>query len=253
MKQTIINIKKVGFFFVLIPLLLACNKENNLTKAVSIEIAGYNIGNSELEVSVDELVYDKFRTPANKRLDFARIYTYPATKNGALLKIKDIVPGKEVFQQQLQLGTGEIDRFFPFVIINGSPLEIKSPEADPSTNKMAFYIYYPQSDDAVDIFLKNDAGQIYYIAKNIQSAMWVYTDYLTPEVFKDSSKNYTLYFTKTGTTDHWAFRDSEQISKSPAGGSLFFPTFGEKGLTRTYFITPGSNQLDVVSLFKRPN
>lgn len=247
------NIKKPVFFILLLSALAACNKEEAVTKAVSIYITGYNVGNSELEVSIDELAYDKFRTPANALLNFRKVYTYPSGKSGASLKIKDIASGMEVFQQAVQLNNGQIELFFPFVIINGHALEIKPAVADPATNKLAFYIHYPQSSDAIDIFLKNDAGQISYVAKNVQPSGWVYADYyLTADEFKDPSKDYTLYFTKAGTTDHWAFRDSEQISKSSAGGTVLLPTFGEKGLVRTYFITPGSNLLDVVSLFRRP-
>jgi hypothetical protein len=117
---------------------------------------------------------------------------------------------------------------------------------------LAFYIHYPQSSDAIDIFLKNDAGEISYLAKNVLPSTWAYADYLTPSEFKDPTMSYTLYFAKTGTTDLWAFMDSEQLSKSPIG-TLVLPKFAEQGLTRTYFVTPGTNQLDVVSLFKRLN
>lgn len=236
----------------LLPGLVACNKEDGLNKAVSVRISGYNIGNSELEVSIDEVTYDKFRTPANQRLEFAKVYTYPSGKSQASLKIKDIASGKQVYQQQLQLNNRQLEMFFPFIFMNGSPLEIKPPVADPSTNKLAFYIHYPQSSDAIDIFLKNDAGQISYLAKNVQPSMWTYVDYLTASEFKDPTKDYTLYFTKTGTTDLWAFMDSEQFSKSPIG-TLALPQFMEKSLSRTYFVTPGTNQLDVVSLFNRLN
>jgi len=247
-----IKIKKLGFFFILLTALLACNKEQDVTKAISINIKGYNIGNSELEVAVDDVTYDKFRIPANQQVNFAKIYTYPSNKSQASLRIKDITPAKEVFQQQLQLNKGEIDRFFPFVIINGTPLEIKPPVADPSTNKVAFYIHYPQSSDAIDIFLKNNAGQIAYVAKNVKPSTWVYTDYLTDEAFKDLRSSDMLYFTKTGTTTTWAFRDSEQISKSPIG-TLLLPNFAEKGKVCSYFITPSTNQLDMVRLFKGSN
>ena len=99
----------------LLPGLLACNKEDGLNKAVSVRISGYNIGNSELEVSIDEVTYDKFRTPANQRLEFAKVYTYPSGKGQASLKIKDIASGKQVYQQQLQLNNGQLEMFFPFI------------------------------------------------------------------------------------------------------------------------------------------
>jgi len=229
--------------------LASCNKEEIKTKAVSIQIRGYNIGNSELEVSLDAVVYDKFKTAPDKVLNFAKVFTYPSNQGQALLKIKDVISGKEVYQNQLSLNTPELERFFPFVFINGSPLEIKAPAADPSTNKMAFYIYYPQSDDAIDIFMKNKAGQTVYIAKNVKPATWSYADYVTTEGFKDNNEDFTWYFVKTGTTDQWAFNDSEGMSR--AGTSLLYiPKKEEKGRVQTYFVTPASNQLDAISLFK---
>lgn len=251
MKQ-IINIKKQGVFVVLFMLtvLTACNDKNELTKAVSIKIAGYNIGNSELEVSIDEVAYDKSRIQANHLLNFAKVYTYPSGKSQASLKIKDVTSGKEVYQEQLDLSKVELERFFSFVLIDGVPLQVKPQASDPSTNKVAFYIHYPQSSDAVDVFLKSDEGKMAYIAKNVQPSTWAYMNYVTPEEIKDATKNYTLYFTKAGTTDQWAFNDSEYMSRTPIG-TLALPKFGEKGLVCSYFVTPGANQLDAVRLLKK--
>jgi hypothetical protein len=251
MKQMINTIKKLVFFTAIGVLLGACNKDEITTRAVSIQINGYNVGNSELQVTIDTVVYDKFKTAPNKLVNFRNVYTYPSSKGQALLKIKDLVSGKEVYQQSLELNTKELERFLPFVFINGSALEIKPPAADPSTNKMAFYIYYPQSSDGIDVFLKNDAGQIGYIAKNVQPATWVYTNYVATKEFADPNKH-TLYFTKTGTIDNWAFDDSEQMSKTPTG-TLLLPNMSEKGRVCSYFITPGSNQLEAVRLFKGAN
>lgn len=239
------NMKKIVFFFLLLPF-LACNKEKEVTKAVSIQIKGYNIGNSELEVTIDSAVYDKFKTLANKQIDFAKVFTYPSLRNEATLKIRDVVAGKEVYRQQIKLNTSELNRFYSFIYLNGSPLEIKPPASDPSTNKMAFYLHYPQSDDAIDVFLKNQAGKTAYIAKNIKPNQWAYADYVAAEDLKDA----TIYFTKAGTTDQWAFNSSEQFSKSPIG-TMQLPKLGEKGLSCSYFATPSTNQLDVVRLFNR--
>ena len=252
MKKMMKRIKRPGFFFLLLTALTACNKEGAFTKAIAINIKGYNIGNSALEVAIDEVTYDKFMLPANQQVNFAKVYTYPSNKSQALLRIKDITPAKEVFQQKLQLNNGELELFFPFVMINGTPLEIKPPAADLSTNKVAFYVHYPQSSDAIDIFLKDDAGQIAYIAKNVLPSTWVYTNYLTDKAFTKSIDTYTLYFTKTGTTSTWAFMDSEGFSKCPTA-TLFLPNFGQKGQVCSYFITPSTNQLDAVRLFKGPN
>ncbi|AOM77833.1 hypothetical protein BFS30_12010 [Pedobacter steynii] len=249
MKQIIINMKRLMLLAIATAGLVSCNKEEIKTKAVSIQIRGYNIGNSELEISLDALVYDKFKTEPDKQLNFSKVYTYPSTQGQASLKIKDVISGKEVYQNQLSLNTPDLERFFPFVFINGNPLEIKAPAADPSTNKMAFYIYYPQSNDAIDIFMRNEAGETVYIAKNVKPATWTYADYVTTEGFKDTNKDYTWYFVKAGTTDQWAFNDSEWMSQ--AGTSLLYiPKQGETGRVQTYFVTPAGNQLDAISLFK---
>lgn len=245
-----LNIKLLGLLVPLI-MFISCSKDEEQMKAVSIEVWGYNVGDAELEASVDTTIYRNFITLPNKPVTFSKVYTFPSAKKEASLKIKDKTSGKEVFQQQLSLGTSELEMFFPFVLINGNVLEIKPPAADPATNKMGFYIHYPQSNDALDIFLQNEAGQRVYIAQNVKPGAWVYTSYLPQEGFKDENKSYDLYFTKAGTTDGWYFEDSE--FKSRIGeSSLFFPKLDEKGLVRTYFVTPGVAQLEVMRLFKRP-
>lgn len=249
MRQIIMNIRKVLFFAMLLLGLVSCNKEKEFTRAIDIQIRGYNIGNAELEVSIDEVAYDKFKIQPNRLVDFGKVHTYPSHQNQALLKVKDIISGKEVLHQQLSLNNNELEMFFPLVLINGSLLEIKPPASDPSTNRMAFYIYYPESNDTIDIFLKDKDGKISYLAKNVQPSKWGYVDYLTAKEFDDPQNTLWLYFTKAGTTDQWAFKDSEQMSKSPVG-TLLLPAFAEKGRVCTYFVTPGSNQLDVVRLFK---
>jgi len=246
------NMKRLALFIVLVIALSACNKDELTTRAVSIQVKGYNIGNSELEITIDTVVYDKFKTASNSLLNFGKVYTYPSGKGAALLKIKDVTTGKEVYQNQLELNAGGLERFFPFVFINGAALEIKAPAADPSTNKMAFYIYYPQSNDAMDIYMKNEKEEIVYIAKNVVSGTWGYSAYVTTTGFTDANTNYYWYFVKAGTTDQWAFSDSESMSKF-SSGTLSIPKKGEKGRVQTYFVTPGSNQLDVVNLFKSLN
>lgn len=230
----------------------ACSKEDEQqTKAVNVEVWGYNVGDAELEASVDTTVYRNFTTLPNKPVIFSKIYTFPSTKREASLKIKDKTTGKEVFQQQLNLGGSERELFFPFVFINGNELKIEAAAADPVTNKLGFYIHYPESNDALDIFLKNEAGQIVYIAQNVKPGTWIYASYLPQEGFKDKNKPYNLYFTKTGTMDSWYFEDSEMISRI-GESSLLFPKGEEKGLVRTYFVTPEVLQLQVMRLFARP-
>ncbi|MNJ98980.1 hypothetical protein D3C87_167510 [compost metagenome] len=246
------NIKRLALFTALVMALSACNKDELSTRAVSVQVRGYNIGNSELELTIDTVVYDKFKTAPNTLLNFGKVYTYSSIKEQALLKIKDVTTGKEVYQSQLELNAGGLEQFFPFVYINGAALEIKAPAADPSTNKMAFYIYYPQSNDPMDIYMKNENGDIVYIAKNVVPGTWGYSDYVTTMGFTSAEDNYDWFFVKAGTTNQWAFNDSEWMSQFSTG-TLFIPKKGEKGRVQTYFVTPASNQLDVVSLFKGVN
>lgn len=230
---------------------ISCNKEDEPTRAVNVEVWGYNIGDAELETSIDTTVYRNFTTLPNKPLTFSKIYTFHASKKEGALKIKDKTSGKDVFQQQLNLSSGNFELFFPFVYINGNELKLEIPAADSSTNKLSFYIHYPKSSDGLDIFLQNETGQIAYIAKNVKPGTWIHTDYIPGKDFQDKNKPYILYFTKTGTIDSWYFEDSESISKVGEPG-LLFPKNAEKGLVRTYFVTPGNLQLDVIRLFKRP-
>ncbi|MFA4869969.1 MAG: hypothetical protein WC623_17355 [Pedobacter sp.] len=246
------NIKRLALFTALVMALSACNKDELSTRAVSVQVRGYNIGNSELEIAIDTVVYDKFKTGPNTLLNFGKVYTYSSSKEQALLKIKDATTGKEVYQSQLELNAGGLEQFFPFVYINGATLEIKAPAADPSTNKMAFYIYYPQSNDPMDIYMKNKNGDIVYIAKNVVPGTWGYSDYVTTTGFTSAEDNYDWFFVKAGTTNQWAFNDSEWMSQFSTG-TLFIPKKSEKGRVQTYFVTPASNQLDVVSLFKGIN
>ncbi len=246
------NIKRLILFTAITIAVVACNKDEITTKAVSIQIGGYNIGNSELQVTIDTVVYDKFKTAPDKLLNFRNVYTYPSTKGEAVLRIKDLVSGKEVYQNTLTLGNKDLERFFPFVFLNGSPLEIKAPAADPATNKMAFYIHYPPSNDLLDIYMKNEKGEMVSIAKNVKPGTWSYSEYVTTTGFNNTSTTYTWHFVKAGTTNQWAFNDNEYMSQFSTG-TLDIPKKGEKGRVQPYFVTPTTNQLDVVSLFKRVN
>ncbi|SJZ43512.1 hypothetical protein SAMN04488128_101208 [Chitinophaga eiseniae] len=244
------KIKLLGLLVLLI-ILNACNKEEELTKAINVEVWGYNIGDAELEMSVDTTVYRKFTTPPNMPVTFSRIYTFPSAKKEVSLSIKDKTSGKEVYQQQLDLAGSERELFFPLVLMNGSIMKIASSTADPATNKLDFYIHYPQTNEALDIFLKNEAGQRVNIAQNVKPGGWVHASYIPGEGFKEKNKKYMLCFTKAGTTDGWYFEDSEGKSTVDEF-SLLFPKNEEKGLVRSYFVTPGAAQLEVIRLFKRP-
>ncbi|ASZ11195.1 hypothetical protein KTO58_19220 [Chitinophaga pendula] len=244
------NIKLLGLFVLLI-IFNACSKETAQTKAINIEVWGYNVGDAILETSIDTTVYRNFITLPNKPVTFSKVYTYPSAKKEVSVTIKNKISGAALYRQQINLETSELELFFPFVLINGNVLKVEPATADLTTNKLGFYIHYPQSDAPLDIFLKNDAGQMVYIARNVKPGSWIYANYLPQEGFKDKSKSYTLYFTQTGATDSWYFEDSEAKSKVDEFG-LTFPKGEEKGLVRTYFVTPGDAQLEVMRLFKRP-
>lgn len=251
MKQIIAIIRKIGLSALLLSGLNACNKEADVTKALSIEINGFNIGNAELQISIDTLVYRNAQVAPNQELNFEYVFTYPSSKNEATLKIKDLTSGKDLYQEQLSLNNSDLERFFQFVLIDGRQLELKPPAADPATNKLGFYIHYPQSSDLIDIIMKNAEGQMVYLAQNVQPSTWVYSDYITQAGFENLNANYSLYFTKAGTTDAWAFNDNEYMSQS-SEDAMFMPQAGEKGRVCSYFITPGSVDLRVVRLFRQP-
>lgn len=244
------NIKLLGLLMLLLTF-ISCNKEEEPMKAINIEVWGYNVGDAELEMSVDTTIYRSFATQPNSAVTFSKVYTYPFAKKTAVVRIQNKASGKGIYQREVALGTSEMELFFPFVFINGKELKVEPATADPATNKLSFYIHYPKSESALDIFLKNEAGQTLSIAQNVKPGTWINVSYVPKEGFTDKNKNYELFFIKTSTTDGWYFEDSEMKSKAPEA-SLFFPKNEEKGMVRTYFITPGNQQLDVIRLFKRP-
>lgn len=247
MKQIITSI---GFYTLVLAGLSACNKDADVTKAVSIEIKGFNVSNSPLEISVDTVVYRNFKVPANTEVDFNKVFTYPASTSEVVLRIRDANSGNEVFEQQVTLNSSELERFYQFVLIDGKQLELKPPAADPATNKIGFYIHYPASNDPIDVFMQNDEGQIAYLAKNVTPSAWVYADYAGHEGFNNPNTNYDLYFTKAGTTDVWAFNDNQYMSLGHED-ALLIPQNGQKGRVCSYFVTPGTADLRTVRLFGR--
>src|SRR5690606_22976747 len=128
-----------------------------------------------------------------------------------------------------------------------------------TTNKLGFYIYYPTSNDPFDIFLyrKNNAnGQEFreYIAKNVTPGKWVYVDYAAAENFgtKAFLGNSSVYFTKAGTTDHWAF-DNDQTKSTINANGFFLPVADDKGLVQPYFIKPMPYNQGLATLFFYPD
>lgn len=244
-------IQQLSIMAFLLAGLNACNKEADGIKAVSIEIKGFNVGSAQLEISVDTVVYRNFNVPSNTEVNFSKVFTYPSSTNEVALRIKDINSGKEVYRHQVNLNSSELERFYQFVFIEGQQLAFTPPAADPATNKIGFYIHYPPSNDAIDVFMKNSEGQIAYLAKNVQPSTWVYTDYAGDEGFNNPNTSYNVYFTKAGTTESWAFYDDEYMSRSYSS-SMFLPKGATKGRVCSFFVTPGTADLRVVRLFKAP-
>ncbi|WP_295118505.1 hypothetical protein [uncultured Chitinophaga sp.] len=248
LKNTAIIALIAGFF-------TACNKDIETTKAVAFDIVGYNTSNNDLEISVDTVVFSRFPIAANSVVSFGKSYTYPSVKREAQISVKDKQSGNEVWKQTVRLSDAELEQFYPFVWLDGQVLAVNPPTADANTNKIGFYVHYPQSNDPIDIFIKNEAGQAAYFAKNVTPGTWVYSDYVTPEgFFQNPNGDFYIHCTKAGTTDSWAFDNNEAKSKvSNNNNGTFFPLHHtQKGNVRSYFITPGMYQMELIRLFKKP-
>lgn len=221
--------------------LVSCNKEIETKKAISVTIRGYNISDMNLEVAVDTVVFDKDVLPENKRIGFSKVYPYFGNKKEVVLHVKDPASGKELLQKTLPLSTSQLEFFFPLININGSLVEVTPPKADPATNKLGFYIYYPESNDPIDILMYNpNTGQQVYLAQNVVPQTWVYTDYLPTEGFmgKNDVGSSTIYFLKAGTLDQWAFNNDETLSQTTAF-SWYLP-YAKFSMNKVqpYFILP---------------
>jgi hypothetical protein len=222
----------------------ACNKEDlNAEKAMHIVVGGYNGGTNALQMSIDTTEYGgaaQFK-PASM-INNNVVYSYRAGKK-PMFTLTDIITKKVVYSRELPAnGTKAV---FNYIFLDGKELDINAPAADPSTNKLGFYILYNTSNDPFDIFLyrkDNTTGQEFrtYLAKNVTPGKWVYLDYAVPADFGTKpiiNSNASLCFTKAGTTDQWAF-DNEQNKSSVPAQSLFLPVEDEKGLVQPYFFTP---------------
>ena len=237
--------------------LTSCNKEIIATKVINVTFHGYNISDMLLEVTLDTVVFDKKIQPANARIDFSMVYPYFPGKKEAILRVKDQVSGKELLQKTLPLSGEQLEFHFNLLNINGNLVDVTLPAADTGTNKLGFYIYYPESNDSIDIILYNPTtGQFVYLAQNVVPQTWVYTDYLPTEWFmkKNDVESSIIYFTKAGTLDQWAFNDSESLSQTTAF-SWFLPYAGYNlNKVQPYFILPSAQgwSAEAVNLFPVP-
>ena len=248
-----------GFVIVSLTILAltSCNKEIDTKKVINVTFHGYNISDMRLEVTVDTVVFDKKIQQANSRINFSMVYPYFSGKKEAVLHVKDLVSGKEILQKTLLLSGGQLEFHFNLLNIKGSLVDVTPPAADTGTNKLGFYIYYPESNDPIDIILYNpNTGQLVYLAQNVIPRTWVYTDYLPTDGFlkKNEVESSIIYFTKAGTTDQWAFNNDEYLSQTSAF-SWYIPYVGYNlNKVQPYFILPSPQgwQAEVVTLFPIP-
>lgn len=255
--------KYLGIMTLLLLLVLgfsACSKDDVAgEKAMQVVISGYNGTGHALQVTIDTTEYDKTVSSSKyiyqpgSLITFNLAYTYPDMAKERMVTLKDPETGKVVFSKPLPVSGTAIG--YQFISLDGKELQIERPASDGNTNKLGFYVHETESDEPFDILLnytEATSGKVYWhtLAKNAQPGTWVYTDYLAVEGFDTQGKlrDATVCFTKPGTTDQWAFRNSETMSKLSAL-SMSLPVAGEKGLVLPYFVTPGQWQLDDVNLF----
>jgi hypothetical protein len=253
-------IKILAFLILFVTGFSACSKEELVAeKAMQVVVGGYNGTGHALQVTIDTTEYDKtvasgkFIYQSGSLITFNIAYSYPNIQKERRVTLKDPVTGKIVFSKPLPATGTAIG--YQFIYFDGKELKIERPTADNTTNKLGFYVRNTESNEPFDILLRrNDVatGKVYWhtLAKNALPGTWIYADYIAAEGF-DSERalqETTVYFTKPGTTEQWAFRDSETMSKLTAP-SMSLPIAGEKGLVLPYFVTPGPWQLDDVNLF----
>lgn len=251
-KQTIQILLWLSVVFV------ACNKDDQPTpKAMHVVINGYNGSDNALQVTIDTTEYTGKRVlKPMEKFEFNVAYSYPDNQQQRMVIITDTVTRKVVFTKALPSSGIKAD--INILCLNGKVTEIQPPSADPSTNKLGFYIQYADSETALDISLYriDNNGQEYrvYLAKNVKPGNWIYvnyiagTDFNTKTLVDDAAK---LCFTKAGTTDQWAFEDSE-LKSSVAVSGMQLPLAGEKGLVQPYVLTPGGYILEYARMYFHP-
>lgn len=234
----------------------SCNKEIQTAKVVNVSFHGYNLSDDQLIASFDTVVFDKDLMQANSQFNFGKVYPYFPDKAELSVQVKNKETGAELLRKTVSLSSGQLEFFFPLVYLEGKVLEVNPPLADPASNKLGFYIHYPESSDPIDIRLfKPETGEEVYLAKNVIPGTWVYTEYLPSAGFRDKAEiqQCVVYFNKAGTTE-WAFNGDEYLSKAYVN-SLYIPHMGYNlNKVHTYFITPSplGYQADVSNLFLNP-
>ncbi|TDQ08268.1 hypothetical protein [Pedobacter metabolipauper] len=250
------NIQAFAFILLTVLSLASCNKEIETAKVVNVGFHGYNLSDDQLEATFDTVVYNMDIIQPNGPFNLSKVYPYFPGKNELRVQIKNKTTGAELLQKTVSLSSGQLEFFFPFVYVDGKVIDVTPPPADPATNKLGFYIHYPDSNDPIDISLYNlNTGEQLYLAKNIVPGTWVYTDYLPSAGFlsKADIQQCVVYFTKAGTTE-WAFNGDEYLSQAYVN-SLYIPHKGYSlNKVQSYFVTPSPQgwQADICNLFPNP-
>ncbi|EDM37750.1 hypothetical protein PBAL39_15034 [Pedobacter sp. BAL39] len=262
--KTINSYAKLPALFMLVILMLtSCNKEKlDSERALQVVVNGYNGGVNTLEMTIDTTGFGagisngKYLLNPSSIIGTSIAYSFFGEKQ-RMLTLSEVESKKVVFSKPIP-NTGT-KAFFNFIYVDGKELEINPPTADASTNKLGFYVQYADSDMPFDIFLyrmNNVTGQEYryYLAKNVKAKGWIYIDYIAPADFGDKSSLgiSSIFFTKTGTVDQWAFQDNEAMSKISAS-SMSFPLSGETGLVLPFFFAHQQGLLNRSRLFFYPD
>ncbi|HEY8957695.1 hypothetical protein [Chitinophaga sp.] len=258
--RTFINNRAAQLLLLLFIAFTACNKEDvDIRKAMHLVVNGYNGSGNALLITIDTTVYagDKVLKPTEK-FEFNVAYPYLEKRQQKTVVITDTVTKQVIFSKPLP--PGGTKAAINFLYINGKVMEVQPPATDTSTNKLGFYIHYTDSETPVDIFLyrmDNSSGMEHrtYLARNVKPGAWIYVDYLAGTDFNNKTNvddAASLCFTKAGTTDQWAFEDS-QLKSTVAVSGMQLPLAGEKGLVQQYLITPGGYMLDYARMYFHPD
>lgn len=259
MRSIIKHLAMPALLVLLVATITACNKENlESEKAFHVLINGYNGGSNPLRVTIDttKFNHNNYLIKPTAIIGFNVAYTYWSQKE-RLVNIIDTVTKKVILSKPLP-ATGTKANF-NFIYLDNALVEVNPPAANPATNKLGFYMQYTVDNTPFDIFIsRTDAttGTEYrqYLARDVKPKNWIYVDYIPTADFANVNflNTSTILFTKAGTTDQWAFMDSESMSKISATG-LNLPLAGEKGLVQPYFLIPGPRMLEYARLFFSPD
>ncbi|PST83663.1 hypothetical protein C7T94_14105 [Pedobacter yulinensis] len=256
--KTITHITRIVTLALLCSAFGACKKEKqDVERAMHIVLNGYNGSAGPWQIAIDTVKYTANNYSYNPGTTgtFNIVFPYRGEKE-RFLTITDTDTKKVLYSKPLPQSGSKAA--FNFIYADGRIVEVNPPAADPALNRLGFYVQYSIDNAPFDISMyRKDAttGQEYryYLAKNVKPKTWVYVDYLPVEHFSTTNdlRATDICFTKAGTTDQWAFEDTETKSQTSAFGFLM-PVNAEKGLVQPYFVVPGPGGLLFSRLFFYP-